>query len=247
MGLKMHKENMLLIIPVINEAENLKILIPEIIDLNLNLDVLIIDDGSVDDTPSYIQLMQETTKLAIYYERRNLRLGIGRAHLDALGFAQGKGYAVALTMDGDLTHKTQDIPRMIGALHAHKGSGLVIASRFKINSDIENWKLNRRIMTFLGHFLTRLVLGLDEDVSSGFRIYDLKRIELSLFDGFSMNGYDFFFKSAFILKSKKILISEIGVSLRPRQHGTSKMYLSNIFSGLIELLTFRNEFRKGDK
>jgi hypothetical protein len=133
---------------------------------------------------------------------------------------------------------------MLAAFHSNVASSLIIASRFRVDSEIENWKLNRKFMTFSGHFLTRLLLGLVEDVSSGFRLYNLEKIELDLFDRFSMNGYDFFFKSAFILKRNKIGISEIGVSLRPRHYGTSKMYLSNIFSGLIELLRFRSEYRR---
>jgi dolichol-phosphate mannosyltransferase len=241
---KVHKENILIIIPVINEAENLKILIPELVNLDLNLHILVIDDGSEDDTSSYIFSLQEAQTLPVYYERRNSRLGIGRAHLDALRFAELNGYTIALTMDGDLTHKTEDIPRMLVELNSNQESSVIIASRFKKDSEIQNWKLNRKIMTYLGHLLTRIILGLAEDVSSGFRIYNLEKIELDLFSNFSMDGYDFFFKSAFIFKHNEIKISEIGVSLRPRHYGSSKMYLSNIVSGLIELLRFRNEFRR---
>ena len=52
--------NLSIILPTINESENLKKLIPEIVTelSNSNIDnyeILVLDDGSTDDTVSYIE------------------------------------------------------------------------------------------------------------------------------------------------------------------------------------------------
>ena len=242
MEVKMVNRQILLAIPVINEEENLRILIPEIVNLQMNIDILIIDDASSDGTSAFVSTLQKLHKFPIHYLRRNSRLGIGRAHLDALKFAKQNSYAITITMDGDLTHRPEDIPRMVSALLKDSKSALIIASRFKTNSSLEGWTALRILMTYMGHFLTRFILNLKVDASSGFRVYDLSRIDLSLFDRINMSGYDFFFKSAYILTRNNLVISEIGVSLRSRNSGDSKMYLSNMLTGLIELLTFKIRF-----
>ena len=81
----------LTILPTLNEETNLKILYKQIIATKLKMDLYFIDDGSKDNTVSYINKLKNKKKnFKIYLNKRKQRLGIGRAHKDGLLFAYKK-------------------------------------------------------------------------------------------------------------------------------------------------------------
>ena len=92
----------LIIIPVVNELENLKKIISKIFFYLSNISVLIVDDNSDDGTDTWVKSLN---KKKINYIRRNRKLGIGDAHTTGILWAYQKGFSLAITMDGDLSHK----------------------------------------------------------------------------------------------------------------------------------------------
>jgi glycosyltransferase involved in cell wall biosynthesis len=94
------RELISIILPVYNEAENLTVLLPALSQtldaLGLNYEIVVVDDGSTDETPSALREMNNL-QLRVVRLRRNS--GQTAALMAGIRFARGE---VLISMDGDL-------------------------------------------------------------------------------------------------------------------------------------------------
>jgi dolichol-phosphate mannosyltransferase len=221
----------LIFIPTYNERENAPRICEEIFALGLDADVLFIDDNSPDGTGEAIEALKpKYPRLSVRH--RSGKLGIGSAHAEAIAWAYEKGYCRLVTLDCDFTHSPADIPKMIAAV---KSYGVAVGSRFIKAESLPGWSLLRRLMTLIGHLLTRHLLGISQDASGAFRVYDLGKIAPQIFKLVTTKGYGFFFDSLHLLKCNKIKINEISIILPSRTYGNSKMSLIEVWKGLYHL------------
>jgi dolichol-phosphate mannosyltransferase len=106
-----------------------------------------------------------------------------------LGNAFKRGFAavspdadLVVTMDADLNHQPEEIPRLIAALES-TGSDIVVGSRFVAGSRVEGTPLWKRFLSGTMNFLMRYLYGLRVlDKTSGYRVYRsaaLRRIEFT--------------------------------------------------------------------
>ena len=101
------------VIPLMNEEENIKYLIKEVDDAlkDIDYELILVDDGSVDNTIDEIKKhMNEKTKLVI------LNRNYGQTSAMAAGIEISTGDIIA-TIDGDLQNDPHDIPMMIEKLN----------------------------------------------------------------------------------------------------------------------------------
>jgi len=138
-------------------------------------------------------------------------------------------------MDCDGTHNPKHIKKM---LYKIQNSDLVISNRFLRKNSLKGWDFKKILITKLRYYLVRILLGTKLDGSGGFRLYDLKKINLNDILDVKDNNYNFFWQSAFLLENKKYKISEIPIDLPNRVIGSSKMKLKDIISGILNLLKF---------
>ncbi len=123
------------VIPVNNEAGNIERLLTEIDDAltgRLDFEIVVVDDGSTDETPSILRDVQ----------RRNPRLRVlqherccGQSTSVVTGVWATRSEIVA-TLDGDGQNDPQDIPEMVAALksgHATRNVQLIAGHRQKRN------------------------------------------------------------------------------------------------------------------
>ena len=140
--------------------------------------IIVIDDGSTDDS---ISLIEKIDKVKIIKHENNL--GKGAALTSGLLFAKKSGFDYAITLDADLQHDPEYIPKFIA--EAEKGNyDIVIGNRMRTISEMPFPRI-------ASNFLTSKLLSLKTgatilDSQSGFRIYKLERIEkiLPSFQGF---------------------------------------------------------------
>jgi dolichol-phosphate mannosyltransferase len=157
-----------IVIPALNEAANLRLLLPlirEVIaELNLEAEVIVVDGGSTDESK---QVAGNLGARAIEQVER----GYGGALL--AGFAGARAPYVA-TMDADLSHPPvflKDFWRQ------RSGSEVVIASRY-IPGGQADMAVSRRILSTILNRTYATLLGLKlRDLSSGFRMYDRRVLE----------------------------------------------------------------------
>ncbi len=240
--------SLLIMIPTYNEVENAPRIFKQIQDLNLAADVLFIDDGSPDGTAKAIEaLLPQHPNLALI--KRKGKLGIGSAHLEGISYAYENRYQRLLTMDCDFTHDPKNIPDLLEAL---KGYDLALGSRYLQSGSLSEWNPFRKAVTVFAHFLTRTLLGLTEDASGAFRVYDLQKISWDTFKLITARSYSFFFESLFILRKNNYHANQIPIHLSARTYGNSKMSIreaSRSFRFLIALflgnLSCPEQFRVG--
>ena len=149
-------------IPALNEEKSIAKVIVH--SLNWVDKVLVVDDGSVDDT-SLI-----ATKLGAVVIRHERNLGKGAALRKCFDWARDSGFDVLVTLDADGQHNPEDIPRLLTPIIDGEAE-VVIASRLR-----DGVPALRHIG---GKMLDWLIAGRGDvvDSQSGFRAYSRKAFE----------------------------------------------------------------------
>src|SRR3989344_7732803 len=96
----------LVIIPTLNERENLEKLIPAIFELMPEVSVIVVDDNSRDGSHELIRGFQKT-RPNLHLLVRTADQGYGRSVLAGLDFALERGFEKVATMDADFSHDYQ--------------------------------------------------------------------------------------------------------------------------------------------
>jgi len=114
-----------ILIPVYNEAATVAATIRRVraVDLPIPREIIVVDDGSADETWPLLQSLQESD-LKIFRHARNM--GKGAALRTALRYARGN---FAVVQDADLEYSPSDLPAIIAPLLAGEAD-MVYGSRF---------------------------------------------------------------------------------------------------------------------
>ena len=220
------------IIPTLNEENNILKLYNKILKTKTNLDILFIDDNSSDNTRLIIKKLSKKNK-KIKFIFRNNKKGIGSAHKDAIKYAYKKKYNLIITMDADGTHDPKYFKQMIKKAYEND---YVITSRFKKKDLIKDWPIERKIITYLRHFFVKSFLGLSHDASGAYRCFLTKKIPLNLFFKSKNNDYAFFWEVTYLIKLQGFTIYEVPARLVYRKLGKSKMKFKHIIYSLFYLI-----------
>lgn len=151
-----------MVIPLFNEGENVDALVAACVDVLENRDgeLILVDDGSTDDTAERIRRHAEQHALV---RAISLRRRFGKGAALAAGLARARGDRIA-TIDGDLQEDPADLPKLLGGLE--QGYDLVTGWR-KVRRD--SW--SKRVSSRMFNWLMRLTTGLDlHDVNCGFKV-----------------------------------------------------------------------------
>jgi len=220
------------IVPTLNEEKNIYKLFKKIKKTKVKLDVLFIDDNSLDKTQSFIKDLKKKNTNIKYIFRKN-KTGIGSAHKEGIRFCYRKKYNLIITMDADGTHDPKYFKQMISK---SKKFDCVITSRFKKPNLLKDWPLSRKILTYSRHFAVKFFLGIDYDSSGAYRCFRVKKIKLQDILSSKYNDYAFFWELTYNLHKKNYSIFEVPVELVFRKLGKSKMRLKHIINSLFYLL-----------
>jgi len=232
----LHKrdKSFLVVLPVFNEIENLKILLPRIWEIYPFLEILVIDDNSIDGTNEFIEELRSLSK-PISYVNRPMKLGIGNAHLAGIAAGIHEEFQFIITMDADLTHRPEDLDGFMG--RAQK-SDLTIGSRYLDNSNMQGWSFFRKFLTRLGHSVTSIAFARNWDMSSGMRMYRADAIPLDLLRVNCPDDYAFFFTSALTYDRLNLTVDQVPIQLDKRRSGSSKMTMRLIYTGTKRLALY---------
>jgi len=226
-------------IPIINEKKNIAFLLSQIFNIKLNISVIFIDDNSNDGSKELIENLKKKNK-KIFLKNRKKRYGIGSAHKFAIHWAKKKGFDYIITIDGDCTHNPSYITKIVKKLSSYQ---IVNMTRFHSKKLLKGWSFFRIFLTNFRFFLTRLFLNTTLDSSSGYRGYNLKKININDILSVKNNSYFFLIESLFLLERKNYMILELPNTLNPRRAGASKLTFSHLIDAIIGLLILFLKYR----
>jgi glycosyltransferase involved in cell wall biosynthesis len=135
----------LIIIPAHNEAANLPAVIADLRRHRPDLEILVVDDGSVDGTGVVLE------QLKVRWLRWVDRRGVGAAVRAGLRYAMRSGFTAAVRVDADGQHDARDIDRLLAPI-AGGTAEVVLGTRYGVASEARAGAIGaaqRMLATFL--------------------------------------------------------------------------------------------------
>jgi glycosyltransferase involved in cell wall biosynthesis len=217
-----------IVIPVRNESPNIKPLYEELTQVlgsyGRSYELLIVDDGSTDDTFEQLAGLQaRDARLRVIRFRRNF----GQTAAFAAGFAQARGRLV-VTSDGDLQNDPRDIPAMVALID--QGHDIVCGWR----KDRKDTFVNRRLPSMIANKLISLATGVElHDYGCSLKVFRSEVVKpLRLY------GEMHRFLPA-IASQMGVTIAEVVVNHRARKAGTTKYGISRTIRVVLDLATVK--------
>ncbi|MBF6567734.1 MAG: glycosyltransferase [Candidatus Binataceae bacterium] len=227
-----------IVLPVMNECDNLRELIPRLNGLaqrlHLSHEIIVVDGGSTDGT----QEAAEKLGWRVITERRR-----GYAGALETGFDEAHGDYI-LTLDADMSHEPDFVAKM---WRARERSDIVIASRY-VRGGTAYTSFVRNFTSRLLNLVLRRVLSLPvRDLSSGFRLYRREALANLHLTG---RNFEVLEEILVIAYSRGFSVSEVPFTYFPRGSGRSharliRFGLDLTFSA-IQLWKLRNSVESAD-
>lgn len=220
------------VIPALNEDENLRDLLPRVLAEVAAVDtegrVLVVDDGSTDQTAAVV------TELAVddkHLELESFRNNHGKAHALQVGFrrAIAGGATRVIMMDADGQDDPAEIARLMAGLD--EGYDLVTGARLERND-----RFIKRSTSKVYNKATSVLSGAPgKDFNSG-----LKAMSADVAGDVSPMMYGEMHRYLTVIAHEMgHRVTEIPVAHHERMHGTSKYGLSRFWRGMADLVTVR--------
>ena len=210
----------IILIPTLNERENLKELIPGIFGLMPDISVLIVDDDSSDGTQDLIESTRVNFQNLFFLERKS-NFGYGHSSIDGFRWVFQRQYDYVITMDADFSHDYNIIPAMLAELNL---ADVVVGSRYVKGGGVQNWNFFRRVLSRFANFYVKLILGLPvKDATSGFNAYRISAIRGLGLGEIKSEGYAFLIELKYKLFRSGRLSKEYPIVFSERREGQSKM------------------------
>ena len=204
----------LIVVPAYNEEKNIRGVIEDIKREMPEAEILVVNDGSSDQTASVSQNTGKAIVATLPYN-----LGIGGAVQTGFKYAKEHGYEIVVRLDGDGQHLAKGIAKVIEPILRGEAD-IIIGSRF-LNPDKPYSILARRIgQKVIGFFLTIAIGQKITDATSGFRGYN--QSALNLLSEYYPNDYPEP-EEVIFLKKNKFKIKEVAVPMREREAGNSSI------------------------
>ena len=213
----------IVIIPTYNEKDNVEKMSRTVLGLNKDFHILFIDDNSPDGTADIIRKLQEEFPNRIYLEERQGKLGLGTAYIHGFRWSIEQGYDFVFEMDCDFSHNPLDLERLYKAC-AEDGADVAVGSRYVKGGKVENWPINRILMSYFASVYVRMILCIGiKDTTAGFKCYRREVLEKINLDGVTFKGYAFQICMKYAALKHKFKITEVPITFIDRVYGESKM------------------------
>jgi len=224
-------DGVVVIVPTYDERESLPKTLRRLRAAVPGAHVLVVDDGSPDGTGQVAEeLAAELGRVDVLH--RAGKSGLGSAYVAGFGWALERGFAVAVEMDADGSHRPEELPRLLEALET-RGADLVIGSRWVRGGRVENWPRHREALSRGANTYTRLALGMTvRDATAGFRAYRADILGKLDLDTVASQGYCFQVDLTWRAVRVGGVVVEVPITFVERAEGHSKMSRAIIVEAL---------------
>lgn len=214
------------VLPTLNESENIREMISGIFEScrDLEVEVIVVDDGSTDGT---IEIVEEMARgLEIRLISRGERMGISSALLDGFDSARGK---VVGAMDADLSHPPEVIPQLVRPI-LHGDAEMTIGSRYTGQGGTLNWPRSRWLISKAASLLVRPLTGASDPMSGLFFV----RSDVLEGEEPSRRGWKLCLD--ILVRTRPERVVEVPYTFRDREGGSTKMGPRTILDFIINVL-----------
>ena len=210
----------IVVLPTYNEAENLPLIVPEILAQSPSVEVLVVDDNSPDGTGKLADaLARESARVHVLHRPR--KQGLGAAYRAGLAAALERGADYVIQMDADFSHPPDQIPTLLEEIETHD---VVLGSRYLDGITVVNWPIERILLSWFGNLYARRATGLPiSDMTGGFRCVRRELLEEMGFERIRADGYAFQIEMNFRFVHAGARIKEIPFFFLDRTRGESKL------------------------
>ena len=216
------------VVPVYNEADSIVPLVTEIrsaLDGRVAYELIYVDDGSTDATPSRLAAVASDWP-ALRAIRHDQRCGQSTAIRSGVKAARGRWIA---TLDGDGQNDPADIPALLAVARQHAGGPPLLVAGHRHRRQA-GW--HRRVSSKVANHVRDWLLGDGiSDTGCGLKVFARDDfLDLPYFDHMHR------FLPALVLRSGGRVV-QVPVSDRPRTHGRTKYGIHDrLWAGLVDLL-----------
>lgn len=222
-----------IILPTLNEKENIENLIPVIEDTVpvKDFEIIIADGGSKDGTVDAAEnLDQKYGNIRVLKNTGDLGSSVLK------GIKASKGQYI-IVMDADFQHPPELIPKILEKLES--GHDFVIASKYLEKESLRDWKFHRKIISRGASIIFKILFPsyyYVTDPMSGYFGFNRDILKGNM-DKLSPRGYKIMLELLVICNPKNIV--EISYKFGQRKYGHSKLGIRNIINYLIHVLDLK--------
>lgn len=199
----------LVAIPAWNERGSIAGVIATVREHRPDADILVVNDGSTDDTAALAQAAGATVVSLPF------NVGVGGAMRTAFLYAKRNDYEALVQVDADGQHDPADLDRVLDGLAE---ADVVVGTRFHPDSMYFVGGPRRWAMVLLSKSLSRMNRGPISDPTSGFRSAGPRAIDLFATDYPAEYLGDTVGSLAIAIR-RGLVIHEVPVTMYFRQHG----------------------------
>jgi dolichol-phosphate mannosyltransferase len=229
------------VLPTFNEAENLRLMVESLLDLDLTRPaaepaispadamnagsctrVLIVDDNSPDGTGALADQLGREHEGQVFALHRPQKLGLGTAYLVGFRYALDHGADVVIEMDADFSHSPGYLQDMVALLDEYD---VVVGSRWVAGGKLDdNWERWRYLLSKYANVYARRVTGLHvRDTTAGFKAFRAKALRELPLHRIRSDGYAFQIEVATACQRAGLRVTELPIFFEERLRGRSKM------------------------
>ena len=212
---------LLIVVPTYNEEENIEPLLKGIFENVPHASVLFVDDNSQDLTRDKISQAITKYENRIAILKRPGKMGLASAYIDGFKWGLERKFDWICEMDADLSHRAVDLKSVVAA----KGDAdVIIGSRYINGGGTINWSVFRQIISRVGSFYARTILGIKiQDLTGGFNLWSSKVLKNIGLESILCEGYSFQIELKYRANLAGYSLKESPIIFEERRAGASKM------------------------
>ena len=202
------------VVPTLNEVENVEPLVREIMRSAPDCaEIIIVDDGSRDGTRDRIRRLMDDFPVRLL-ARDQPTFGLSGAVIEGARAARGD---LLVVMDADLSHPPHEIPALLAPI-TRGTADMVIGSRYVRGGTTPGWPLYRKMMSRVASGLAYPLTGIHDSMCGFFAIRRVVLLEFAP----AATGFKIAFETI-ARGGRNLRVVEVPIAFRDRVRGASKM------------------------
>ncbi|CAA9213370.1 MAG: hypothetical protein AVDCRST_MAG42-222 [uncultured Chthoniobacterales bacterium] len=211
-----NSQTLSVVVPTLNEVENVEPLVREVMrNAPHCAEIIIVDDGSTDGTRERIRALMADYPLRLI-ARDEPSFGLAGAVIEGARAAHGD---LLVVMDADLSHPPSEIDALASPIFDGRAD-MVIGSRYVRGGTTPGWPIYRKVLSRVASGFAYPLTGVHDSMCGFFAVRRSVLLEFAP----AASGFKIAFE-LIVRGGRNLRVLEVPIAFRDRARGTSKMSL----------------------